>query len=100
MKRLASLLILLLLMSAQVDDLWADAAVLPSSAPPAADNDEYLPAQRRQEKQSAPVPSPAPDAVALHQAVLSLAPRGVPSERSPTAPFTPPPLYVLMSLQI
>jgi hypothetical protein len=100
MKRFAYLLILLLL-SAQVDDYWAADPALPSSAAPTADNDEYLPAQRRpQDQRSSSCQRPVPDAVTLHPAALSRVPRGVSPERDLTTPFTPPPLYALMSLQI
>src|SRR5262245_25165482 len=45
--------LLLLLISAQLDDAWAAALASPS-APIAEDNDEYLPAQRRpQEEETA-----------------------------------------------
>jgi hypothetical protein len=53
MKPFAYLLILLL-MWAQVDDYWAGALAFPSSAAPAADDDEYLPAQRRAQEQQSP----------------------------------------------
>ena len=100
MKRLPCLLILLLI-SAQVDDSWAVAPVLPSASLPD-DNEEYLPAQRRlQEQRSSPRQEPVVfDSVRLHHAALSFVPRGVPSERNLTTPFTPPPLYAFMSLQI
>jgi hypothetical protein len=94
-------LLLLLLMWAQVDDYWAAAPAFPSSAAPAADDDEYLPAQRRAQEQQPPSRQRAVlDTVTLPQAALSLAPKGVSSERSLTTPFTPPPLYAFMSLQI
>jgi hypothetical protein len=99
MKRLPYLLVLLLL-SAQVDDAWAVAPVLPS-APLADDNDEYLPAQRRpQEQRPSSCQKPVFEAVKSPNANFSFVPRGAPSERNLTTPFGPPPLYVFMSLRI
>jgi hypothetical protein len=97
MKQFAYLLILLLL-AAQADDLWAVAPVLPSA--PLADDDEYLPPQRRPQEE--PVVHKESAAVGLrHQtAGFPLVRRGLPSEWNLTTPFTPPPLYVFMSLQI
>jgi hypothetical protein len=99
MKRLSYLLILLLL-SAQVDDAWAVSPNLPS-APLADDNDEYLPAQRRaQGEQSSSRQKPVFAGRKPQTADCSPVRRGVPPEWSLTAPFAPPPLYVFMSLQL
>jgi hypothetical protein len=98
MKRLPYLLILLL--TAQADDYWAVAPVLPS-APLADDNDEYLPAQRRpQEQRPFSRQKPVFEAVTPPDADFSFVPRGVPSEWNLTTPFGPPPLYVFLSLRI
>ena len=99
MNRLAYLLILLLI-SALVDDFWAAAPVLPS-APLAEDDDEYLPSQRRpQEGECPPHQKPAFVGLQPRTAAFPLVRRGVPSERNLTTPFTSPPLDVLTSLQI
>ena len=98
MKRLSYPLIFLL-MSAQVDDTWAS-VVLPS-APLAADNDEYLPAQRppRGEQPSSRAKLVF-DVVRPWMVPFPLVPGSGPAECNLTTPFTPPPLYVFMSLQI
>src|SRR5262249_40275820 len=93
-------LLILLLVSTQVDDCWAVAPVLPSP-PCAEDNEEYLPAQR---------PSRGEESSFQQKAVfLGLKPqfadsssvrRALPVEWNLTAPYTPSPLYVFMSLQI
>ena len=99
MNRLAYLLILLLI-SALVDDFWAAAPVLPS-APLADDDDEYLPPQRRpQEGECPPHQKPAFVGLQPQTTDFSLVRRGLPSEWNLTTPFTPPPLYVFTSLQI
>jgi hypothetical protein len=98
MNRLACFLIFLL-SSAQIDNYWAAAPVLPSAA--LADDDDYVPPQQR----------PRQEEHSSHQklvfvglkpqtADLPLVRSGVPSEWNLTAPFTPPPLYVFTSLQI
>src|SRR5262245_8891908 len=93
-------LLVLLLISAQADDALAAAPVLPS-APLADDNDNYLPAQRRpQEEQSATRQRPIFFRMKPVTGNSSVVRRGVPSELDQTVPFTPPPLYVFMSLQI
>jgi hypothetical protein len=99
MKWLAYLLILLLI-SAQVEDTWAVAPVLPP-APLADDNDEYLPAQQRPRGElSSFRQKPLFDAVKPRAADFPYVPRRVPSEWNLATPFAPPPLYVFMSLQI
>src|SRR5262249_2315133 len=99
MKRLSYLLVLLLI-SAQVDDSWAVAAVL-AAAPRADGNDEYLPAQQRpQEQRPSSCPQPVFEAVKLPHADFSFVPRGAPSEWNLTTACGPAPLYVFMSLQI
>src|SRR5262245_61881809 len=98
MNRLVYLLILLLI-SAQVDDAWAVALDLPA-VPLAAEDDEYLPAQwRPQGEQSSSRQKPVFDGLKPQTADFSLARRGVPSGWNLTTPFTPPPLYVFKSLQ-
>ena len=99
MNRLAYLLILLLI-SALVDDFWAAAPVLPS-APLADDDDEYLPTQRRrQEEECSPHQKPVFVGLKTQTADLPLVRRGVPWEWNLTTPCTPPRLYIFMSLQI
>src|SRR5262245_6915199 len=99
MNRLAYLLILLLI-SAQVDDAWAVPPVL-APGPLADDNNAYLPSQGRpQGEQSYSRQKPVFDGLKPQTADFSLVRRGVPSDGNLTTPFTPPPLYVFMSLQI
>jgi hypothetical protein len=98
MSRLAYLL-LLLLISAQVDNYWAAAPLVPSA--PQADDDEYLPSpQRPQEEECSPHQKPVFAGLKPQTVNLPLVRRGVTSERNVTPPFTPPPLYVFMSLQL
>ena len=99
MNRLAYLLILLLI-SAQVDDAWA-VALDSSSAPLADDDNEYLPSQQRPpEEECSPCQKPVFLGLKPQTADFSLVRRGLPSEWTLTTPFTPPPLCVFMSLQI
>jgi hypothetical protein len=99
MKRFAYFLILLLL-SAQLDDYWAVAPVLPSATLAAADDDEYLPSQRRSQEDSG---------VSKKAEFVGLQPRHpdfpllrseLPFEWNLSGPFTPPPLDLFMSLQL
>ena len=100
MNRLVYLLILLL-MSAQVDDCWAVTPDSPSAPLAAADNDEYLPSQMRpQGEQSSSLKKSVFDGLKPQTADFSLLRRGVQSEWHLITPFTPRPLYVFMSLQI
>jgi hypothetical protein len=93
-------LLILLMISAQVGDVWAVDPDMPS-APVADDNDEYLPAKRqRREEESASDQGPMFVGLKSPTADFPLVRRGVPFDRNLTTPFTPPPLYVLMSLQI
>ena len=97
MNRLVYLLILLLI-SAQVDDFWAPASGLPSA--PLADDDEYVPAKRPpQDELSSSRQKPVFGGLRPRTADCPLVRRGVPSAWKLTTPFTPPPLYVFMSLQ-
>jgi hypothetical protein len=99
MTRLPYLLILLLL-SAQVDDAWIADPALPSVSL-ADDNDEYLPAQRRpREELSTSAQGPMFVGLKPPPTDACSVPTGVRSEWNLTTPFTPPPLYVFMSLQI
>jgi hypothetical protein len=99
MKQLAHLLVLLLI-SAQVDDAWAVAPVLPS-APLSDENDEYLPAQRQlQGAASVSRQTPAFNHLKTRAADFAPVRSRVPSEWNLTTPLAPPSLYVFMSLQI
>jgi len=99
MKRLVYFLILLLI-SAQVDDTWAVAPVLPS-APLTDDNDEYLPAQWRSlGERSSSSQKGLFDGRKPQTANFSSVRRGVPTEWKLTTSFAPHSLYVFMSLQI
>jgi hypothetical protein len=102
MNRLAYLL-LLLLISAQVDNYWdnswAATPLVPSA--PQADDDEYLPSpQRPQQEECSPHQKPVFAGLKPQTADSPLVRRGVPSERNLTTAFAPPPLYVFMSLQL
>jgi hypothetical protein len=97
MKRLAYLWVLLLI-SAQVDDTWATAPVLPSA--PLAE-DEFLPSQpRSQVEESSPHQKPVVVGFKSPIADFPLDRRGVLTGCTLTTPFAPPPLYVFMSLRI
>jgi hypothetical protein len=99
MKRLAGLLLLFLLVSAQVDETWAAAPFSPSAPP--ADDDEYLPSpQRPQGPECSPSQEWVLAGLGPQAADLPVVRSGVLLGRGLTAPFAPPPLYVLMSLQI
>jgi hypothetical protein len=98
MNRLAHLLILLVIWSL-VDDYCVGVPVFPSV--PLADDDEYLPSpQRSLEEACSPHQKPVFAGLKPQTADFPLVRRGVPSEWDLTTPFTPPPLYVFMSLQI
>jgi hypothetical protein len=89
-----SYFLILLLLSGQVDDAWPIAAVVPSA--PLADDDDYLPQQRRAREEDASVQSkPAFAGRKPETTQLPLVHRGV----SLATPFAPDPLYVFMSLQ-
>jgi hypothetical protein len=92
--------LILLLVSAQVDDYWAPALGLPS-APLADDDDEYTSSEQRQQEKECSS-SQKLVFVGLKPQTADLPPprRGVSSEWDLTTPFTPPPLYIFMSLQI
>ena len=98
MKRFAYLLILLVL-SAQVDDVWA---VVPGllPAPLADDNDEYLPAQQRFRAETSSGQEPVFVGLKLHSGNFLFVRRGLPFGWNLTTPFHLPVLYVFMSLQI
>jgi len=98
MKRCAYLLILLLTW-AQIDDVCVVALASPS-APTVDDDAEYLPAQRRLQDEQSSAQEPVFVSPKPQTADLSTRQSGVPWEWNLTTPFTPPPLYVFMSLQI
>jgi hypothetical protein len=99
MKQLAYLL-LLLMISAQVDDVWAVAPVSPSA--PLAEDEDYLPSPRRlqEEEESSARQKQVFFGFKPQTADFPLVRRGLPFECDLTAPFTPAPLYVFMSLLI
>jgi hypothetical protein len=98
----AAYFLVLLLAWAQADDAWA-AIPLSPSAPPLGDTDEeYLQGEtQRCREQSAEGPAPGPLGVRTGAGVppSPLQSNGAPEARAPL-PFGPPPLYVLMSLQL
>jgi len=99
MKQLAYVLILLLI-TAQFDDYWAVAPVS-SFTMLTDDDDEYLPAQRRpQGEDRTSHQKPAFAAVKSEIAEILLTRRDATSDGNSTTPFSAPPLYVFMSLQI
>jgi hypothetical protein len=96
--RLAYLL-LLLLISAQVDDVWAATPASPSA--PLADDDEYLPAQQRPEEEQIALGQGLPFVgLRAPPADLPVAQKRPPSGPNPATPFTPQPLYAFMSLRL
>jgi hypothetical protein len=99
MKHLRYLLILLLF-SAQADDLWAIASDL-EAVPFAGDNDEYLPVQGQvPSDQSSFEQRPLFDSVKSQPSDFSTVRKCWLPERSLTALFISPSLYLFMSLQI
>jgi hypothetical protein len=97
MKRLAYLLMPLLL-STQIDDLWAAALHVP---PASLADDDYLPPQPRPQGERTSAHQPPVFAGLKPQTVdLSLLRRGVRPAGNLTTPFTAPALFVFMSLQI
>jgi hypothetical protein len=98
-KRPAYLLILLLI-SAQLDDTWAAAPGSPS-APIAEENDEYLPAQQRPQEEQIALGQEVPFAGLKTQPADSpVAQKRLSSGSNPATPFTPQPLFAFMSLRI
>jgi hypothetical protein len=98
MNRLAYLLILLLI-TAQVDNYWPGAPLVPSA--PQADDDEYLPLpQRPKQQECSPHQKPVFAGREAQAPDLPLVRTGVPSGQSLTTPFAPSPLYVFMSFQL
>ena len=97
-KRLPYLL-LLLLISAQVDDAWP---VAPSSqSAPLADDDEYLPAQQRPEEEQIASGQWLPFVgLKAQPADLPVVPKRPPSGSTPATPFAPQPLYAFLPLRI
>jgi hypothetical protein len=92
--------LLLLLISAQLDDAWAAAPASPS-APIAEDNDEYLPAQRRPQEEEIALGQELPFACLKAQPADSpVAQQRLSSRSNPATPFTPQPLFAFMSLRI
>jgi hypothetical protein len=99
MKQLGYLLILLSFW-VQVDDAWLTAVGSPSIVL-ADDDDEYLPAERQPRQEQSGFKVEVDKHRPLIQATdFSTVRMDTPSEWSLTTPFTPPPLYVFMSLQI
>jgi hypothetical protein len=97
-KRLAYLL-LLLLFSAQVDDIWAVAPASPSA--PLADDDEYLPAQPRPQEEQIALGQGLPFVgLKAQPADLPVVPKRPPSGPNLATPFTPEPLYAFVSLRL
>ncbi len=98
----AAYFLVLLLAWAQTDDVWSAPAWEdsdPSLADPA---EEYLPArvvQHREQCAEDQAPPPLWVRAEIGGAFSPLLPRGPAAEARTSAPFGPPPLYVLMSLQ-
>ena len=96
--RLAFLLLSLVLWT-QVDDAWVSAIISPLN-PLAAEDDEFLSLEKRQSQESSTArqkqarPGPKPRTASLFADHPQL-----PSETKLAAPFTPPSLYVFMSMQ-
>src|SRR5437870_20552 len=91
--------LLLLLLSAQADDVWAVAPISPSA--PLADDDEFLvPDSRPCAERSSCREKSMRSRIGPRPEVWSVVGWGMPSEWKLTSPFVHPPLYVFMSLQI
>ena len=100
MKRFAYLLILLLVSAQANDALALTAAPTAPSSSLTDDNDEYLPARRRPREEESTWDQ-GPTFVTLNPPAVNFPPaqRGISFGWDLTAPFTPPSLYVFMSLQ-
>lgn len=98
----AAYFLVLLLAWAQADDVWATASFSSDDASFVDADEEYLPAAAaRRREQSAEGQAPAPPGLRPGASLASggLPPWGPSAEARAEAPFAPPPLYVLMSLQ-
>ena len=92
-------LLVVLLLSAQVNDAWTFAPVSPS-APLADDNDEYLPEQRQLRDEQSHGQEPVIVGRQPWTTALPLVGRGTPFERNLPMPYSYPSLYDFISLQI
>jgi hypothetical protein len=102
MKRASPYLLILLLIGAEVDDALA-IVPSPSTGALAADNDEYLPAERQSEaKRSGWDQRPVLSGLISFDGLGCLSFSAWPMTRDwvAVAPFCPPSLFVFMSLQI
>jgi hypothetical protein len=96
----AAYFLLLLLISAQLDDAWA-AAPASLSVPIAEENDEYLPAPRQPQEEQIPLGQWLPLAgLKVQPADSSVVQKRLSSRSNPATPFAPQPLYAFMSLRI
>jgi hypothetical protein len=99
--RWPALILILLLVSAKVDNAWAVAPAVPTAPLTDDGDDEYLPSQRRPEEgPSSPRQKPVSFGPKSEATGRPSARRGGPPGRDLTTPFAPRPLYVFMSLQI
>jgi hypothetical protein len=93
-------LLILLLFSAQVDDVWAASPCRQNNLTD--ENNEYLTVQRQAAGRSLSSGKQAPDTLGCLDADFSLpalSPDSEPPNRIFAGPFCPPPLYVFMSLR-
>ncbi len=101
MKPLACLLIALTLWSQFDDTLLATELSSPSAPLASGDDDEFLPARRRESEEHVAVRRPAEPIRAKRPASGTRSARSSRPVAHPiTTAFAPPPLYLLMSLQI
>jgi hypothetical protein len=99
--RWPALILILLLLSAKVDNAWAVAPDVPTAPLTDDDDDDYLPSQRRpEEAESSPHHKPVFLGPKSEATGRPSARRGGPPGRGLTTPFAPRPLYVFMSLRI
>jgi hypothetical protein len=92
--KLATYLLIFLSLSTQFDDAWVAAACADSQA--AADDDEYLLTGGKQLRNRSALDLPVHKAAELFSTRLE---QGPPAELPLTEGFSPPSLYVFMSLQ-
>jgi hypothetical protein len=92
-------LLIPVLLSSQVDDVWAVVCNFPT--PPLVEEEVFIPSVRAsKEAGSHADQKPVLPSLGSHTASFRIAQTGYQPERKSTSPLAPPPLYVFMSLQI
>jgi hypothetical protein len=100
MKRKAYLLVFLTIWAQFDDALLTPASTFQSAPLPADDDDDFLPVKRPAHQDQFARRQPLSVGVKPLAANFTFVQRRVPSESKLTAPFTPAPLALFMSLQI